>query len=60
MTYASLKQIQTVTKIEFTAALARLHHFVKLPSGRWTRTLGPPGEGCKHIRGRIWERNADN
>jgi hypothetical protein len=61
MTWATLRDVQQQTRIEFTAALASRHHFVQLPSRRWTRTLGVPGLlpeqhdlRLVHVRGKIW------
>ena len=53
MTWETLAAVRSATNIEFTKALANVHHFLRLPSGRWCRTLGPP-EGAEHVRGRVW------
>ena len=59
---------------EFSPTLRAKHHVVKLASGKWTRTLGAPGDvidaiGCTHravnVRGREWqmiktEENSDD
>lgn len=46
--------------LEFTPALRARHHIVKLASGKWTRTLGPPGDTEKHrvvnVKGREWKQ----
>lgn len=54
MTWATLQAVALATRLEFTRALASLHNFVLLPSGRWCRVLGAPGPGVTHIRGRVW------
>lgn len=54
MLWNSLADVQRATRIEFAAWLAAKHHFVKCPSGKWTRTLGAP-DGCRNIRARVWE-----
>jgi len=43
--------------MEFASWLADRHHFVKLRSGRWTRTLGAP-QHCKPLKAsRCWEQH---
>lgn len=65
MTWSTLAAVQLATRCEFTRELAQRHHFVRCISGRWMRTLGPPGgdEVCydgvhmaraQHVRGRVW------
>lgn len=58
MLWDSLRAIQTSTRCEFAPWLAKAHHFVRLPSGRWCRTLGvpeaPDGRTLVHVRGRVW------
>lgn len=63
MTWPTLKAARTATKIEFSDEGYKAHHFVRLPSGRWCRTLGAPGvrdpitgqpRKLKHVRGRVW------
>lgn len=54
MTWATLKAIQTATRIEFTAALAAQHCFVQVASGRWSRVLGAPSPEAVWVRGRIY------
>jgi hypothetical protein len=44
--------------LEFSPAMRAKHHIVKLASGKWTRTLGPPGE-TKDALGRIFGRASD-
>lgn len=36
-----------------TSGYREAHCLVKLQSGKWTRTLGPPANAT-HIRGNIW------
>lgn len=58
MLWDSLRAVRSQTSCEFTRELALLHHFVKLKSGRWTRTLGPPAaSSVVHVRGRVWHMN---
>jgi hypothetical protein len=63
MTWDSLRAVEMSTKCEFRPDLAAAHHFVRLLSGKYTRTLGPPkllpeqeadGIRCEHVRGRLW------
>lgn len=58
MTWATLEAVRLATRCEFAAWLAARHHFVQCPSGRWTRTLGPPqapeGFRMEHVNGRVW------
>lgn len=64
MTWPTLAASQQATRIEFTPALAREHHFVQGVGGRWCRTLGPPSSTvcydgvhmarARHVRGRVW------
>jgi len=55
LTFRTLREAQVTTQMEFVEPLAKRHHFVRLSSGRWCRTLGPPrGEGLVKIRGRVW------
>jgi hypothetical protein len=55
LTFRTLREAQSTTRTEFVPSIAKRHHFVKLPSGRWCRTLGPPkGEGLVKKRGRVW------
>jgi hypothetical protein len=42
MTFASRQAVYSSLR-EFVPALRKRHHVVKLVSGRWCRTLGPPG-----------------
>lgn len=62
MTFATLHQARTFTRLE-GARSVQAHHFVRLPSGRWTRTLGTPGDvvtpdgaplRAVRMRGRAW------
>ena len=46
---------------EFSEALRKRHHIVRLPSGLWCRTLGPPDASptwpetrLTNVRGREW------
>jgi len=36
------KEAMRQTSAEFAPWMAKLHHFVLLPSGRWCRTFGAP------------------
>ena len=54
MTWATLRDVQMATKIEFAKWLADGHLFVRCSSGRWTRVLGAPAKNAIHIRGRIY------
>lgn len=62
MTWDSLADVRRQTMCDFTKALAEMHHFVRLPSGRWTRTLGPPGLDDRNdgrlaltcVQARVW------
>ncbi len=54
MTWPTLKAIRDATRIEFTAALAARHNFVRLASGRWARVLGPPASDAVLIRARVY------
>jgi hypothetical protein len=69
MTWPTLAVVQLATRIEFTKKLASAHHFVRLVSGRWTRTLGAPGpclyDGVRTctprlVRGRVWHMVAQS
>ncbi len=42
MTWPTLASIRLSTKCEFAPWLAKLHRFVRLPSGRWIRVLVTP------------------
>jgi hypothetical protein len=55
MTWNTLRDVQASTKAEFTPGLAKRHYFVKLPSGKWTRTLNSPPEGATHVKGRVYK-----
>lgn len=61
MLWDTLAAVRLTTRCEFTPALAKQYHFVRCPSGKWTRTLGVPGfwpgseRSVRHIRGRTWE-----
>lgn len=65
MTWDTLVDVRRQTNIEFTKELADKHHFVRLPSGKWTRTLGPPGldkadDGRFNLRcvtTRVWHKS---
>jgi len=43
MLWPTLNAVRTSTKCEFAPHVAEAHHFVRLPSGMWTRTFGIPG-----------------
>ncbi len=63
MMWRKLKHVYDATRIEFTPELAAAHCFVRLPSGFWVRTLGPPSqrEGpfrIVHVRGRAYRMEA--
>lgn len=63
MTWKTLKDARLATKCEFTKRLAEEHHFLRLPSGKWTRTLGQPKAADStlqlvHVVGRVWHLNA--
>lgn len=55
MLWPTYRAVYDATRIEFTPTLAALHYFVKLPSGKWTRTLNPPA-GCVWVRGNIYHK----
>lgn len=56
-TWPTLKSVRQATNLEFIPALAKRHHFVKLTSGRWYRTLGPPNPvGLVQTGPRVWHR----
>lgn len=42
--YGSLRSARNATTLEFLASpkIRAAHHCVKLPSGKWSRTLGAP------------------
>lgn len=51
--------------MQYTPALRARHHVMKLASGKWTVTLGPPGDvvdalgrtlRAVHVRGREWKQ----
>ena len=59
----SLRSVEMSTKCEFRPDLAAAHHFVRLLSGKYTRTFGAPkllpeqeadGLRTEHVRGRLW------
>lgn len=59
MLWDTLRAVQlSILEFSATSGLREKHHFVGLPSGKWTRTLGAPGnvDGCalRHITGRVW------
>lgn len=53
MVWETLGAVRLSTTLEFTSALARRHHFVRLTDGRWTRTYGPPAD-CVNVGVRKW------
>lgn len=55
MTWLTYRAVRA-SLLEFSAAsgLREAHHLVRLSSGRWTRTLGPPGRDFLQGRGRCW------
>ena len=55
MTWATLAAVR-YSLLEFSKAsgLREVLCLGRLPSGRWTRTLGPPGKGVVHVRGNVW------
>lgn len=54
MLWDTLKSVRaSVLEFSERSGLRAAHHFVQLPSGRWTRTLGPP-QGCANVRGNVW------
>lgn len=65
MLWLTLKGAQQQTACEFAPWLAQRHHFLRLLSGRWTRTLGPPSVvedavgrpiRAMHVHGRVWRQ----
>lgn len=52
MTWTSLHSVRLCTVLE-GARSVQAHYFVRLSSGLWTRTYGPP-KGCTHVRGRVY------
>lgn len=53
MTYKTLKLMLSANANE-TPELRARHYYIKLPSGRWCRTLDAPPHGAVHVRGRIY------
>lgn len=54
--FPDLRTARMATHLEFTHALAMRHHFVLLPSGKVSRTLGPPDPALVEPTrsGRVW------
>jgi hypothetical protein len=56
MTWETLNDVRNQTKVEFVPELAKRHCYVRLSSGRWTRTLGPPDpQTATHVRGNVYQ-----
>jgi hypothetical protein len=55
LTFATLADVRRATTCEFAPWMAKLHHFVRLPSGRWVRTYGPPRDCLPRRQARVWE-----
>lgn len=64
MTWATLAAVRA-SVLEFSEAsgLREAHHFVRVLSGRWSRTLGPPANAtdsigrtltARNVRGNVW------
>lgn len=54
--FATLQDARRQTNLEFTKYVASLHHFVKLPNGRWVRTLGRPEGDYVSVGRRAWRK----
>lgn len=56
--FDTLEAARTYVACTFTKAARALIHYVRLSSGRWQTTFGPPKDNdistVHHVRGNVW------
>jgi len=54
MLWDSLADVRRYSRLE-SERMEKRHYYVKLPSGKWTRTLDSPPKNAECVAGRVYK-----